>query len=286
MTEPLRISAIRFLNPAPLMWDFEHSPTKEQLAARYSIHHSTPAECAGELANGTADIGLVPIAAYATVPGLAVIPGCTIASPGRVRSILLIVKSLKGLGGMQRVAADTASQTSNAYAQIIFRMFHRIDPEFVPHAPDLDAMLDDCDGAILIGDPALLALEDRKARLERTGQALEYIDLSYEWKRYTSAVWISAFWAVRPEAVRLSGLTAAAVTQDFTNSRNHGMAHVEDLVQEWSPKIAVPPETIRTYLSHNIQYVLDEKCAAGIELFYRYAADCGVLPEAPPIQWL
>ncbi len=286
VTDRLRISAIRFLNPAPLMWDFEHPPQMEQLAQRYQIHTSMPSQCAAELANGSADIGLIPIAAYATIPGLAIIPGCTVASLDRVRSILLVVRHPDGMGAVESVAADIDSQTSNAYAQTIFRKFYHRDPEFVPHAPHLESMLAHCDAAVLIGDPALLALEDQAARLERTGEPLTYFDLAQEWKRHTGVPWVSAFWGVRPEAVAASGITPRQVSDDFIHSRDHGMAHVEDLVREWAPRLPVPSATIRAYLSGNIHYVLDEPCITGIELFYRYAAECGVLPVAPPLRWL
>ena len=72
----LRIAAISFLNPAPLMWNFEHPPAKNDLATRYEISWSTPSVCAANLASGQADIGLVPIASYASQPSMPVIPGC------------------------------------------------------------------------------------------------------------------------------------------------------------------------------------------------------------------
>lgn len=280
----MRISAIRFLNPAPLMWDFEHSPEKERLAARYRIHLSMPSRCAAELAAGEADIGLIPIAGYA--PGLAILPGCTIASLQRVRSILLVVRQDRPLHEIQRVAADMASRTSNAYAQIILHRFYANQPSFVPHAPDLDVMLAACDAAVLIGDPALLALENAAAREMRTGEQLRYIDLAEEWIAHTGVPWVSAFWAVRPQAVAESGIAAAGLIEDFLRSRDHGMAHIDDLVREWAPRIAVPASTIRTYLSQNIHYVLDDACMAGIETFYRYAAEAGVLAAAPALQML
>jgi chorismate dehydratase len=290
----LRISAIRFLNPAPLMWDFEHPPEEQRLLERYQLHSTMPSQCAEELATGRAEIGLVPVAAYATTPGLAVLPGCTVASLDQVRSILLVVRHPDGLGAVRRVAADTASRSSNAYAQIILRRFYGNAALFVPHAPDVDGrletMLADCDAAVLIGDPALRALEDRAARAERTGEELTYIDLAQEWKQQTGLPWVSAFWAVRPAAVQASGLGAAEVIADFQRSRDHGIAHIEDLVAEWTPRMAGPPAvpaaTIRAYLSHNIHYLLDDACLAGLELFYRYAAELGVLPTAPPLRFL
>jgi chorismate dehydratase len=282
----LRLSAIRFLNPAPLMWDFEHPPERMRLGERYRIHRSMPSRCAAELATGIADIGLIPVAAYATTPGLAIIPGCAIASLDRVRSIVLVVRNEGGMKAVCRVAADTDSQTSNAYAQTIFRKFYGTDPEFVAHAPNLDAMLADCDAAVLIGDPALLALENQSARYERTGEWLEYIDLAQEWKRHTGAPWVSAFWAVRPEALSKSGLTPRQVIDDFVQSRDHGMAHIDDLVREWTSRMPIPASTIRTYLSENIHYVLDEECISGIDLFFRYASECEVLPAASGLNFL
>ncbi len=268
------------------MWDFEHAPEMSRLGERYQIHSAMPSQCAAELADGTADIGLIPIAAYATTPELVILPGCTIASLDRVRSIILVVKHPDGMRAVRRVAADTASRTSNAYAQIIFRKFLDADPEFVLRDPNLEAMLEDCDAAILIGDPALLALEDQAARFARTGQSLQYLDLGQEWKRHTGLPWVSAVWAMRPDAVSASGLASASIIRDFVQSRDHGMTHIEDLVREWEPRIQVPAATIRTYLSRDIHYVLDEPCLAGMELFFRYAAECGVLPTAPPLRWL
>lgn len=268
------------------MWDFEHAPEMDRLAERYEIHRSMPSQCAVELADGSTDIGLIPIAAYATTPDLAIIPGCTIASLDRVRSIILVVKNPGGLGAVRRVAADSDSRTSNAYAQVLLRKFYNRDPEFISQPPDLDAMLADCDAAILIGDPALLALEDQTARFARTGQPLEYIDLAQEWKRHTGARWVSAFWAVRPEAIRECGLDSSSLVADFIRSRDHGMANIDALVREWAPRMPISAQTIRTYLTQNIHYVLDDECIAGIELFFRYAAETGVLPIAPALRFL
>src|SRR5580692_4703578 len=104
----IRVAAINFLNPAPLMWDFEHPPLNAELSRRYSLDRITPSECAVQLATGQADIGLIPIAALATIPGLRILPGCTIASKSRVRSLLLVRHANQPLNQLRSVAADTA----------------------------------------------------------------------------------------------------------------------------------------------------------------------------------
>src|SRR5271156_6391175 len=111
------MAAIHFLNPAPLMWDFEHEPERSYLRELYQIGYTTPSGCAAELAAGEADIGLVPVAAYATTPGLRIVPGCTIAALDRVRSILLVVRPPGEVEAVRTVAADTSSRTSFAYTR-------------------------------------------------------------------------------------------------------------------------------------------------------------------------
>lgn len=284
MPNPLRISAIRFLNPAPLMWSFEHEPSRSALAARYVIQEDTPAECAARLHSGRADIGLIPVAAHTS--SLAVIPGCAIASRDHVRSLLLVVRHPDGIQGVRRVALDTASRTTVAYTRILFSRFWHTQPEFFPHPPDLEAMLAQADAALLIGDPALLALENREARERRTGERLLYLDLAHEWRAFTGTVWVSAFWSVRPEAIAASGLTPAQIIQDFQRSRDEGLAHLDALSEEWADRISLPRSTIHAYLSQNIWYHLDEACLAGLELFYRYGVECGALASAPALRFL
>jgi chorismate dehydratase len=286
VAKKLIIAAIDFLNPAPLMWDFEHEPRATELARRYSIVSSTPAECAQKLKEGTADIGLVPVAAYPSLPGCVVIPRCAIASLDEVRSILLIIRHSDGVSGVKRVALDTSSMTSATYTRILFCKLWKTNPEFVPHAPDLDAMLRVADAAMLIGDPALLALEEREAREARTGEMLEYIDLAHAWRTWTGTAWVSAFWTVREEALARTGIAADQVVDDFERSRDGGLDHIGEIVEEWSSRIVVPAATIHTYLYDNIHYFLDDVCLDGLDLFYHYAVECGALPVVPKLKFL
>lgn len=268
------------------MWNFEHPPAQQQLSTRYDLSWSTPSVCAAKLASGESHIGLVPIASYASHPSMLVIPGCTIASRKRVRSILLVVREDRAMQSIRRVALDTSSRTSATYTRILFHRLWKTTPSFEPHTPDLDAMLDAADAALLIGDPALLTLEDRENRFQRTGERLLYIDLAEEWNKLTGANWVSAFWTIRPEAPAATGIPPHQIIQDFQASRDAGIAHIPDLVFEWSGRMPVPPSTIRDYLTENISYTLDEACLAGIQLFYHYGVECGALPSAPELKFL
>jgi len=270
----LCVAAIGFLNPAPLMWDFEHPPLNTPLALRYQIDRMSPSECADRLASGTADIGLVPIAALATTPSLRILPGCAIASKGGVRSLLLVRRATRQFHALRSVAADIASRTTLAYARILFRHWGNPDVPFLPAAADLDAMLDLADAAILIGDPALMALEERANRFERTGELLVYHDLAQEWQTFTGLPFVSAVWSAASGSV-----LDERVEEDFIQSRIHGLENIDALVAEWSRRIPISEQTIRAYLTTNIHYILDEECIEGMKVFFRMAAEAGVLPE-------
>src|SRR5262249_11411207 len=110
----MRISAISYLNTAPLMWDFE----QDTASSDFEISYTVPSHCAAELAGGQADIGIIPAIAYATVPDLVILPDVAIAAKQAVRSILLV--SRKPIEQIQTVALDSSSLTSVALLRILF----------------------------------------------------------------------------------------------------------------------------------------------------------------------
>jgi len=111
-------------------------------------------------------------------------------------------------------------------------------------------------------------------RFERTGEELVYHDMAQEWRALTGLPFVSAVWG----AARGSVLDEN-VADDFIRSRDHGLQNIQTLVAEWAPRMALSEETISTYLTTNIHYVLDKECIEGMKGFFRMAAACGVLPE-------
>src|SRR5437764_8395990 len=109
----LRISAISYLNTAPLMWDFEHG----SIGREFEISYTSPSQCAAALREGSADIGIIPAAAYATIPNLSILPSVAIASRCAVRSILLVSKTPLEI---RSVALDNSSLTSAALLKVLF----------------------------------------------------------------------------------------------------------------------------------------------------------------------
>lgn len=291
---PLRVAAISFLNPAPLLYNFEHPPAAAELRTRYDVHYTSPARCAAELHAGEADLGLIPIAEL--TPELSVVPGCTIASLEEVRSILFLVRTrhqeslAEALRRVRSIAADHASRSSAAYLRVLLGRFYDAQPPLVQHAADPLTMLAAEDAALLIGDPALLARE-RRAEIDHSfestsNDSLLWLDVAALWRQHTRLPWVAAVWAVRAQTLQAAGMAPSQLIADLTASRDAGLAHIEELVAEWSGRLPLPSAIIRTYLTRNIYYHLDAPCLEAIRLFRQYAAEQGILPSLPSLPML
>jgi chorismate dehydratase len=269
----LRISAISFLNTAPLMWDFEHGERARVLSRYFDLSYTLPSRCAEELKAGTADIGIIPVAAYTTIPELVVIPGVSIAAKNAVRSILLISKV--PVEKIRNVATDDSSRTSAALVEIFLRKFVGIAPGFSRQKPDLDQMLKWHDAALLIGDPAL--------QVSTVGYHV--YDLAELWRHWTGRPFVFAFWAVRKAALETLA-PEISLAQIFQQSRDRGVEHIPDIVSKWAAPLRLPESLVDAYLRNNVDYSLDAENLEGLRLYFRYAAELKILPPAPEIQFL
>jgi chorismate dehydratase len=253
------------------MWDFEHG----EAGSEFDISYTLPSACARALEAGNADIGIIPAAAYAQVPGLIVLPGVAIASRRPVRSILLVSRG--PAEKIRTVALDTSSMTSVALTKVLFEKWLGGPRTFTAMEPDIEKMLAQHDAGLLIGDPAL--------QIDRS--RYHTLDLAEEWIRHTGKPFVFAFWAVRQNALyEVSPSQDLAAT--FQQSRDHGLesASLDHIAREWAPRLGLSETAIRSYLTANIHYHLDTACLEGLHLFYRYAAEIGALPAAPEMRFL
>src|SRR5258706_16463029 len=156
----------------------------------FDLTFRVPSECADLVASGAVEIGNIP-AIEMFRQNLQMVPGLGVAARGAVRSILLVSK--RPLAEIRTLAADSSSRTSVALTRIILSRRYGVEPEFHPHAPDLAAMLDQADAALIIGDPAL--------RLDRTALPYLVADLGEEWTEMTGLPMVFAVWAGHKEHI-------------------------------------------------------------------------------------
>jgi chorismate dehydratase len=253
------------------MWDFAHNA----VGPDFDVHYTIPSKCAEELREGSADIGIIPVFTYALIPNLIIIPDIAIATKGVVRSILLISKV--PVEQIKTVALDTSSRTSVALTKILFAKFWGGERSYTAHAPNVKEMLAKCDAGLVIGDPALSA---------KTEGYYVY-DLATEWKKFTGKAFVFAVWAVRMAALTRDA-PSVDIVETFQRSRDHGLesSHIEELAREWAPKIGISEQDVRSYLTENIHYHLDDENLEGLALFFRYAEELRLIEQAPDLRFL
>jgi chorismate dehydratase len=278
---PLRISVVEYLNTAPLVRGFTHGP----LRGKYELSFTVPSECAEALRSAAADVAIIPAIEYQRMPNLLILPNLSIASKKSVRSLLLVSK--KPIQEVTRIALDRSSRSTQALTRILCEKLWHIRPEFFEAAPDLPAMLEQADAALLIGDPALrlaiacasldLVSPASLAGLSQGGSLYIY-DIVEKWRAMTGLPAVLAIWAARREAV------TPQLVQDFQDSLDFGLRHVDLIATEAAAEMNLPAADLRRYLLENIDYHLDEENLRGLTRYYEFAAELGLVPAAKTVE--
>jgi len=258
VSRPVRLGAVSYLNVQPLVYGLDRRP--DLVTLRFDV----PSACARLLDAGDIDLGMVPSIAHLDRPGDRIVPGVCIGSAGPVASVALF--SRVPTAEIRRVALDTSSRTSAVLTRILCSRRFGIAPAFVPHAPDLDAMLAAADAALLIGDPALF--------VDPAARAVRKIDLGEEWTALTGLPFVWAFWAGRPDAAD------PAVVRLLQQAAEEGMAQSDAVADAYCARTPERQALARHYLREHLAFRLDDLAISGLRTYYREAASLGLSPQA------
>jgi chorismate dehydratase len=257
-----RISASSYSNTAPLVWSFLYGRDHGRVEI---ILDNAPARSAELLEQDRVNAALVPVIAYQTIAGLRLIPDVCVGARERVRSVCLVTRGAD-LKDVRSVALDTSSKTSVVLSKIIFREFVGSEPEWKPANPDLGAMLNLSDAALLIGDPAL-AIDEAEYRK---------FDLAELWHRHTGLGFVFAMWMSKGDTCGI----------DFAQARDEGLAHADGIAANYAAVTGLSPYEMKRYLTENISYSMDESMRLGMELYFRLAAKNGFISENKPLMFV
>jgi predicted solute-binding protein len=285
----LRISIVQYLNTAPLVWGFTNGP----LRGKYDLSFTVPSQCAEQLRTGQADVAIIPAIEYQRTDDLVILPDMAIASKKQVRSLLIIAK--KPIEQVKSFALDGSSRSTQTLTRILCAEKWKIAPKFFEAPPDLGAMLQQADAALLIGDPALriaVGIERdswpgaegetvcQAATLGITSAEVLYVyDVVGEWRSLTGLPAVLAIWASRRE------IATPELTADFLASRDFGLSRIPEICFDAARELELPQPALESYLRRNIDFSLDAENRRGLELYFAHAAELGLILQAKPIEW-
>ncbi len=287
-----RISASSYSNTAPLVWSFLYGSQHGNVEI---ILDNAPARSAELLTQDRVDAALVPVIVSQYIPEVRIIPDVCVGARERVQSVALITRGAE-LSDVRSVALDVSSRTSVILTKIIFREFLGFEPEWRDAAPDIDAMLDSADCALLIGDPALSISDfgsgisdfdranaendpyatDSKSEIRIPKSEIRKFDLAELWKKYTGLGFVFAMWMTRRQECPI----------DFTAARDEGVQHISEIASNYEPEIGLSRDQMIEYLSNSISYSVDDSMQAGMKLYFEIAAKCRLIDSVQPIRYL
>jgi chorismate dehydratase len=261
----VRVGAVGYLNARPLVYGLDRQP-------RFDVRFDVPSACARLLHAGAIDIGLIPSIEYLRGGPYAIVPDLAIASRGPVASVAIY--TTRPMAEVRSIAMDTSSRTSVALTCVFCSRLFKIRPRFESRGPDLADMLAHCDAALIIGDNALF-----QSAICNLQSAIEKVDLGEAWTDLTGLPFVWAFWAGRPDALSAADVAA------LQHARDEGVRRPEELAQEYLADTPERQETGARYLRQNIKYYLGGDERAGLETFYQYAAETGLVDKASELQF-
>lgn len=268
----IRLGAVGYLNARPLVFGLDRSP-------RFTLRYDAPSECARLLHGGGIDVGLIPSIEYLRGDDYRIVPDLAIASRGQVASVALFTK--RPMRDVRFIVMDTSSRTSVALVRVLCARLFAIRPRMETMAPDLSAMLARGDAALMIGDNALLQspVAGRQSPVDGRQSSVEKIDLGEAWTKLTGLPFVWAFWAGRPDALTPDDVRL------LQQARDRGVEQSDGVAQDYFRDAPEHQTLGAQYLRDNIKYHLGIEERDGLERFYRYAAEAGIVTAAAALRF-
>ena len=206
-----------------------------------------PAKIAGELVDGTVDVGLVPVAIIPQMKESHIISDFCIGAEGPVASVCLF--SEVPLQEIKRIYLDYQSRTSVALLKVLVREYWRLDVEFVETTGEYQHLITGTDAALVIGDRALS---------QRLISSFIY-DLAEHWIRFTSLPFVFAAWiSNKPLDIKF--------IQQFNDANAIGLNNIPAVVGENT----YGAYDLTVYYTKNISYRLTPSKRQGLQRFLGY----------------
>jgi chorismate dehydratase len=247
--DPLRISAVSYLNTIPFVYGIRNSGFLEN----FHLDLAVPCMCTHNLKSGKSDIALIPVGSLPNLKEYYYAADYCIGAVGPVKTVLLL--SHKPLSTIGQIHLDWDSQTSVRLVKLLAGKFWNIHPEWVS--------LRSGEAERSNGIESLVAIGDKTFDLVKR---FEYVyDLAEEWIKFTSLPFVFAAWV---STKKLS----AGVLGNFNKALAYGINHKPETIAFF--KDSIPPGIdAAKYLNENISFEFDEQKKKGLDLFLRLLKD-------------
>lgn len=243
----MKVAAVSYLNTVPFIYGIRHAGNN----LRADLLLSPPAQCALDIANGKADVALIPVAEIPNIPDIQLIGNYCISAFDKVRTVVLM--SASPLEEIKTIYLDPHSRTSVNLVRILAQEKWNIQTEWLPLADYADVKPTEGIGYTLIGDK-VFGYED---------QFTYKYDLAQEWAEWTGKTFVFAAWVAKKG-------TDPKLIRQLEEALDYGVRHIPEAVREDMilNKRPIEYDTALEYLTKNIDFELDDQKRLSLELFW------------------
>lgn len=267
----LRVGRIPYVNCYPVYGAIDRGIVRLDA----ELVTGVPTELNRLVSEGQLDVSVVSAVEYARDSRrYLLLPDLAISCDGPVRSVVLFSsRPAEELGG-ERVLVSASSMTSVALLELLLEHVWQARPEFVRGDTEHGGSQNgDCVARLVIGDAALV-LSDSRSKNGDSRYPYAY-DLGQEWKSWTGLPFVFAVW-VAQRATPVS--RSLGVHASLIESRDWGLAHLDELAEAAANATGVSLADCRTYLS-GLDYGLSYEHLAGLTEFFRRLVHAGRVPN-------
>ncbi len=256
--KPIRIGAVSYLNTKPLIYGLEKS-----LNGQGTLTLDLPSRLASDLAEGTIDIGLIPVVEFFQRPEFQIVSDAVIACQGPVWSVRIFFRC--DPSKVKTLALDEGSRTSAALSKVLLHKRFGIIPTTIPLRMEDDPILCPADAVLVIGDRAM------HPENYRTAFQSDW-DLGQAWFEETGLPFVFAMWVAR-----VNDFATQHWRTTFENTRDDGLRNIREIANQSAPKYRLSAEQCEDYLTNYIRFFLEEKELAGLNEFRRCCQALGLV---------
>ncbi|MGH7696115.1 MAG: menaquinone biosynthetic enzyme MqnA/MqnD family protein [Gemmatimonadaceae bacterium] len=270
----LRVGRIPYVNCYPVYGAIDRGIVRLDA----ELVDGVPTELNRLVSEGSLDVSVVSAVEYARDSRrYLLLPDLAISCDGPVRSEMLFSsRPAEQLGG-ERVLVSASSMTSVALLELLFEHVWQARPEFVrgdtEHGESDIADSRECVARLVIGDAALVRSDSRRKNGDSKYPFV--YDLGEEWKSWTGLPFVFAVWVAQRTTPVAKSL---GVHASLIESRDWGLAHLDELAHAAASATGVSVADCRTYLS-GLDYGLSYEHLAGLTEFFRRLVHAGRVPN-------
>jgi chorismate dehydratase len=243
--DKIRISAVKYANTYPFIYGLIESGFDKKV----DLETDHPADCASKLISGKADIGLIPVAALPLVKDYHIVSDFCIGAHGNVRTVLLL--SNCPFEEIETIFLDYRSRSSVNLTKVLAKNYWRKEFNWVNTIAGFDFIhIGFNEAVVLIGDQCF----------EYENKFRKKIDLANEWKKFSGLPFVFACWTANKK-IETEFLT------EFNKSLQLGVNNIDAVVEKFGKTGIISGSVLKTYLTVNIDFILDEDKKKGLKLF-------------------